>query len=196
MSNTFTSDTLALCACGCGQRVKSTLSKYRRGHNNKRGRTEEERFWSYVKKEKDGCWLFIADSECSGYGRFSLSDGLGRILAHRYSWELHFGPIPDGMLVCHRCDVLHGDSQLYRRCVNPDHLFLGSHRDNYDDMINKNRHPGRSGEMNGRAKLNWDKVRIIRRLRKKGFSAEILAKMYKVSEPLIYMIARGDIWQE
>ena len=81
-----------------------------------------------------GCWLWTASLDRDGYGRFGP-----RVtkLAHRASWMLHFGPIPDGMLVCHSCDVLHADPTLYRRCVNPGHLWLGTPADNGADMAAK-----------------------------------------------------------
>jgi hypothetical protein len=93
----------------------------------------ETRFWRKVHKTKDsvnGCWLWRGHAS-KGYGLFA-EDGLkARKRVHRFSWELHFGEIPTGMLVCHKCDV--------PRCVRPDHLFLGTHKDNHDDMVRKGR---------------------------------------------------------
>ena len=80
-------------------------------------------FWDgCIPEPNTGCWLWLG---------FISPDGYGTRLAHRRAWELARGPIPDGMLVCHRCDVRH--------CVNPDHLFLGTHLDNMRDMIRKGR---------------------------------------------------------
>ena len=75
-----------------------------------------------------GCWLWTA-CITRGYGRFKLDGVLA--IAHRVSWELHVGPIPDGMYVLHRCDV--------RSCVNPNHLFLGTQLDNMKDASSKDR---------------------------------------------------------
>lgn len=88
------------------------------------------RFWRYVEKGSS-CWLWIGYTTSKGYGSFRYGDrrlGL-RVRAHRASWQLHFGPIPDDLFVCHHCDV--------PNCVRPDHLFLGTHQDNMSDMLRK-----------------------------------------------------------
>lgn len=87
-----------------------------------------ELFFRHVDKT-DNCWLWVGAKTKNGYGK--LGRDLKTISAHRYSFEIHNGAIPDGMLVCHQCDV--------RSCVNPHHLFLGTHKDNYIDCVNKGR---------------------------------------------------------
>jgi hypothetical protein len=87
-------------------------------------------FWNRVSKT-DGCWLWTGCLASNGYGRFPLN--YRRIPAHRYAWTLSNGPIPAGLEVCHHCDV--------RRCVRPDHLFLGTREDNIQDAKQKRRFP-------------------------------------------------------
>ncbi len=95
----------------------------------------EVRFWKKVTKT-DGCWLWQATKNQQGYGMFFVGNTqAGRInsVATRVSWELLYGPISDGQLCCHKCDT--------PSCVRPDHLFLGSHSDNSNDMVAKGRDP-------------------------------------------------------
>lgn len=88
----------------------------------------EKRFWIKVKKT-DSCWLWMAGKFHFGHGRFKIRNKNKQ--AHRVSWEMKNGPIPNGMLVCHKCDV--------PSCVNPDHLFLGTYKDNMQDSLLKGR---------------------------------------------------------
>lgn len=97
------------------------------------GRTLEERFWSKVDKS-GSCWVWTASKSPKGYGKIGIKN-VPR-LAHRVSYELANGPIPDGLMVCHNCPD--GDNPA---CVNPAHLFLGTNTDNVQDMIKKGRAP-------------------------------------------------------
>lgn len=86
-----------------------------------------ERFWDKVDKT-NSCWLWTG-AICRGYGIFNyMMTPQG---AHRVSWKITNGEIPEGLYLCHICDV--------RRCVNPKHLFLGTAKDNYDDAVVKGR---------------------------------------------------------
>jgi hypothetical protein len=104
-------------------------------------------------------------------------------MAHRISWEIHRGPIPPGLHVCHKCDT--------PSCVNPDHLFLGTAADNMADKCAKGRGNFRRGMTSGRAKLTDADVVAIRADRR--LQAEI-AEAYGVSNPIISRIKSRKIW--
>lgn len=103
------------------------------------------------------------------------------IHAHRMSWELSNGKIPDGMIVCHRCDE--------PKCVNPDHLFLGTPADNSSDMVRKNRQA--SGTSHGSAKLNWESVFKIRM---SNDSISSLSRRFGVSRVTIRRVKNKESW--
>lgn len=133
-----------------------------------------EKFWRKVnKKSGKECWEWTASKFRRGYGQ--LSHGQKNLKAHRVSYVLHFGNIPDGKLVCHRCDN--------PSCVNPEHLFLGSQFDNVKDQIAKGRRHDVRGEKNGMAKLTEKEVNKIRKEYKLGkVSQYFLAAKFGVSQ--------------
>ncbi len=106
--------------------------------------------------------------------------------AHRLSYEIHAGPIPDGLCVCHHCDN--------PPCVNPAHLFLGTRADNSEDAVVKGRMARQIGERNSRAKLTEDDVREIVRLRKTGLTQQAIADLYNVSQVRVSSIMLGKSW--
>lgn len=86
----------------------------------------------YIPEPNSGCWLWVGGTrDKRGYGNW-IRQGFDTRSAHRISWMMHKGPIPDGLHVLHKCDVT--------LCVNPEHLFLGTNQDNIDDKVRKGRH--------------------------------------------------------
>jgi len=139
-----------------------------------------------------GCWLWSGPSIDSGYGRFRVSyKPTKSVGAHRMSWEIHHGKIPDDKHVCHKCDV--------RSCVNPAHLFLGTPASNTADRKAKGRtlnHP--IGEAHALSKLTQQKAEEIRAryiISKHGLVSS-LAREYKVSRSAIYHIVKGLTWKQ
>ncbi len=142
-------------------------------------RNDYARLMSYVTKT-DGCWVF----------RTRWKRGTiwfrGRLdMPHRMSYILHTGEIPDGIEVCHSCDN--------PVCINPDHLFLGTHDDNMKDAVSKLRI--KWGENHGMAILSENSVREIIRRGKRGQSSKGLAAEFGVSEVTIRRIKNGRGWK-
>jgi len=138
-------------------------------------------FWSLVDQSGE-CWEWLGCKNKTGYGVFS--NGLA---AHRFSWKSVHGTIPNGLFVCHHCDN--------PGCVRPDHLFLGTSRDNILDAAKKGRLAQLKGEAHPSVKLTNDKVRKIRELYKTGkFTQKQLGFLYEVGRTNIGMIVRGKTW--
>ncbi len=147
-----------LCECGCGLpapiaphtnpkqgRVKGEPMRFVNGHQNRSHVREYKstdpiiRFWKMVDKDTPvhpilgtSCWLWTGCKLPYAHGQFNVGNHK-IVLAHRFSWELHYGSIPEGLYVCHHCDN--------PSCVRPDHLFIGTQKDNVQDCIQKGR-PG------------------------------------------------------
>ena len=156
------------------------------------GRREplESRFWRQVTKT-DGCWEWTGPLGTRGDGKMWNHEG-SIIMAHRFSWILHNGAIPPGTGVLHKCDN--------PPCVNPDHLYVGTHQDNANDKVARGRQarcgPGNParGERNALAKLNEHSVREIRNLYKSGWSQQAIAERFGVVQTAISSIVRGKTW--
>ncbi len=148
----------------------------------------DARFWAKVRRTT-GCWEWLGSRSQYGYG--IIQQRRLRFHAHRVSWAMHFGDIPNGMYVCHHCDN--------PACVRPDHLFLGTHQDNMADKISKGRATGgsRPGEMHPLSKLTDEAVRVIRAEYtpgKRGHGAAA-AKRFGVSISAIYLVLRNKSWR-
>lgn len=175
------------------------------------------RFWARVQKSEE-CWLWKGSLGSGGYGQlFTHNDAHGHSRmegAHRISWQLHYGAIPDGLFICHHCDV--------RACVRPEHLFLGTQKDNVRDMVDKGRNPsgdqhphhlhpervrrGAShgmvlhpeavprGERNANAKLTADDVRAIRARMSGGETHAVIARDFRVHPQYLHLIAKRKRW--
>ena len=152
--------------------------------------TPEERiaaFWNKVDQSggDDACWLWTASHDKRwGYGRMRW--GNRDILAHRIAYQLANGECPDNLLVCHSCDN--------PICVNPKHLFLGTHQDNSNDKVSKGRQWRPIGEK-GRHKLSWSDVTEIRKLCADGYKYKELAVRFNVTPGMIGHIVRGANWK-
>jgi hypothetical protein len=132
------------------------------------------------KVDANGCWLWQGRVSTGGYAFMYWMKT--NVVAHRVSYLIHRGPIPRGMLVCHTCDVRH--------CINPDHLFLGTTKDNAIDMVQKKRH--RYGENATCVKLSNRQVMSIRA---SNVSSNILCKKYGVSGYTIRSIRSRTTWK-
>ena len=144
---------------------------------------DERRFMAHVDQDDpSGCWLWTSYQTGTNYAGYYHKGKTS--FAHRVSYSLFVGPIPPGMFVLHTCDV--------RMCVNPDHLYLGTHVENARDRSVR----GRSchGEAHLSAKLTEDDVRAIR-LAHPEKGCAVLAREYGVVESNIYQIANRLTWK-
>jgi hypothetical protein len=144
-----------------------------------------ERFHQKYEIDKSGCWLWTGgirpNSKGVPYPRH-WNDDRKSIGAHRFSFELVRGAIPKGMYVCHKCDT--------PLCVNPDHLFVGTHHDNMRDMVQKKRSfTGRGENKKGRAKLTNQQADQIKKM---DISHQKLASIFGVSAATIGRIKSGE----
>lgn len=161
-------------------------------HPGKKAGSIKDRFWIKVNKT-DSCWEWTGAVNRQNYGVFLIGSQIDQtrkvIKAHRYSYVLHNGPIPDGLSVCHKCDN--------PKCINPDHLFLGTHNDNMKDMVAKNRQWRATGEKHGSHKLKVKQIEEIkRRYQHTEVTLQLLANEYKVSTTHVWRIIKGLRWSQ
>ena len=147
----------------------------------------EERFWRFVKKS-DGCWAWTGNKSRLGYGRISIGPkSLGYVQAHRLSWEMHNKQkIPDGLVVMHMCDN--------PECTKPEHLRVGTFKENTHDMISKGRRRtvAPTGEDNGKAILTEEQAREIKQ---SAESMASLARKFGVSPNCVRGVKIGRTWK-
>ena len=147
------------------------------------------RFMSLIKDSRtDGCWEWDSHLNSNGYGRFVV-DNKHR-LAHRVSYEIFFGDVPDGLKVCHRCDN--------RLCVNPKPLWLGTQSENLKDAASKGRMrvPDTRAARNGNTKLTWEHVRNIRSMHGSGMRKYHIASLFGVSPSTVNNIVNFETWKD
>ena len=156
-----------------------------------------ERFWDKVEKTET-CWNWTAAKFHDGYGMYQVKGLAKRV--HRFVYKELVGPIPEGLLVCHKCDN--------PACVNPDHLFLGTPAENSADMVRKQRQA--RGDRNGlranpksvlrgqdspAAKLTDEDVRAIRKLAKPGIARWKVGARFNISAGTVNDILHGRTWK-
>jgi hypothetical protein len=180
---------MTLCKCGCGREIiikphhKYTgVPKYILGHNGYK--TFEDIWKDIVKNENTGCWEYSGHKNKHGYGILEIKDKPYRV--HRISYELTYGKIPEGKVVCHTCDN--------PACCNPKHLWLGTQKNNMSDMVLKKR--SNRGEQRPLHKLKNQEVKEIRYLYSTGkYTQSYLGKLFNVSQDLISRITLRKIWR-
>lgn len=183
------------CMCGVTKLVRAVYLRNGRSTNcGCLGKLDIEknkvRFYSKIGTHDadTGCWPWIGPVTRGGYGNFFFMGKQSR--ASRVSYKIHKGEIPSGMVVCHKCDN--------PKCVNPDHLFLGSHKDNIADMLLKGRgkkgNPNIAGENNKTAKLSVSEIIEIRRLSNEGVSKAEIGRMFGIRDSHVCKIVQRKSW--
>lgn len=134
----------------------------------------------------DDCWLWTASlNRPNGYGNIVWKGK--RWKTHRLAWVLEFGDIPEGLEVCHKCDV--------KRCVRPSHLFLGTHADNMADMVRKGKSPNNKGDKNPNSKLTYAQVETIRQMySNRTHTQHELSRLFGVCDATIHNAVTKRFW--
>lgn len=192
------SELFGYCHCGCGEKTKpanksdSSIGKVKgnpymfvMGHKTKI--PIENKFWAKVPSNKDSneCWEWLGTKSSDGYAELKYKRK--HIRANRIMWEMVNGQIPNGMIICHRCDN--------PACVNPHHLFLGTQMDNMHDKIAKGRHS--YGENHKLHKLTIRQVKQIRKqVSERTATMSQIARNMNVSLTTISSIVHEKTWKE
>lgn len=171
------------CSKECKKKpFKKPLFRYKESTEEEKDCRVKQEFNRLTIKNENSCWGWRGSKYPNGYTRMGC---IGRPMGHRVSWIIHFGPIPNDKIVCHKCDN--------RECCNPDHLFLGTQSDNLHDMHTKNR--GMKGENHINSKLCTNQVLDIKKQLKQGLSYSTISKKFNVSIGTIGAIKRNRIWK-
>lgn len=145
-----------------------------------------ERFHEKWDLDEEGkCWVWNASKAGKGYGQIKIPKTRKQVYAHRLSYMIYKGEITEGLDVCHTCDN--------PSCVRPSHLFLGTRKDNLQDMKSKDRHL--KGSKNNQSILTDEKVRQIHKMHLSGLSQMKIAKSFGVSQGTIWKILKGLRWE-
>lgn len=173
-----------ICLCKCGnKKIFPTKALKRKNRTISCGCSRKEipkkRFYSLFDKS-EGCWIWKGKLNTGGYGKYGYNTN-----AHRKMYEYEFGPIPKGMQVCHTCDV--------RKCVNPDHLFLGTITDNQKDKVKKNRQA--KGSQIANSILTEEIVLEVRKMRLAGNMYKKISEKFKISWDLVKRICQNTQWK-
>jgi len=151
----------------------------------------EKRFWKYTdRRSSSECWNWTGPLLNSGYSQLGVgseSNGTRAVrMGHRISWLIHFGEVPEEKMVLHKCDN--------RKCVNPNHLYLGTHKENMQDAYN--RMTMSRGEQHHNAKLTKEKVIELRNRYADGESIRSLSRSFKLDRATVKAAAIRKTWRQ
>lgn len=145
-------------------------------------------FWRNVVKA-DGCWSWKGGKNQKGYGAFEIQVGNGKrntIQAHRASWMCHFGEIPVGLQVMHKCDN--------RECTNPEHLQIGTNKDNVDDKVSKKRHSYGEKVPESLRKVTAKNIQEMFDLKEEGWTITKIGRQFNLDASYTSKILSGKKW--
>jgi len=178
-----------LCKCDCGMERIVRKQCLIEGNSNSCGCKKygpvKDKIFNNIKKNENGCWEWTGGLSARGYASMHYEGK--RTPLHRLSYILFRGPIPNDKLACHTCDN--------KKCINPDHIYIGTHKTNFRDAKERNRLRTRRGSAHPSSKLNEDKVRFIRFHYQNGFDIREMSSFFGVTKSILYQTAKGQRWK-